>query len=80
MRENRNISVAGTHITDLEEEYVLDALRNDALGASLSGSGPSFAAICHNQNVKKICKSWKTYSENIIVTDLNSHRGGHINE
>jgi perosamine synthetase len=33
MRENRNISVAGTHITDLEEEYVLDALRNGWYGS-----------------------------------------------
>ena len=63
-----------------DSNIILDALKNDALGASLSGSGPSFAAICHNQNVKKICRSWKTYSENIIVTDLNNHRGGHINE
>ena len=29
MRENRNISVAGTHITDLEEEYHLYGRETD---------------------------------------------------
>ncbi len=32
MKENREISVAGTHVTELEEKYVLDALRNGWYG------------------------------------------------
>jgi shikimate kinase len=55
-------------------EPVMTALENGAISASVSGNGPSVAAIAYDDNIKDICRSLSKFEGSIIVSKVNNQK------
>ena len=51
------------------------ALKNNALAAGLSGTGPSVAAICRPENESSISDVWSILGGDIITAKINNDKG-----
>ncbi len=55
-------------ILGYDPEPALEAIKNGALSAGLTGTGPAIVAVCEDDTVGKIKDVWKKYECDIIVT------------
>jgi shikimate kinase len=55
-----------------ESNIALDALENGALAAGLSGTGPSFVAICEGKSIDRIEETWNSYPGKVIQTEVDN--------
>ena len=55
-------------------EPILSAIENGALSASISGNGPSIAAICYKDNVESIKTAFSKFKGNILVSPVNNEK------
>jgi shikimate kinase len=55
-------------------EPILSAIENGALSASISGNGPSIAAICYKDNVESIKAAFSKFKGNILVSPVNNEK------
>ncbi len=53
---------------------ITEAIQAGAIAASLSGTGPSFAAICHPEVLERVQSAWKDQPGRIIVTKANNEK------
>ena len=56
-------------------ESAMLALKNNALAAGLSGTGPSVGVICLSENKSSILDSWKNLDGDIITAKINNEKG-----
>ena len=63
--------IATSTILSSEPEIILKLIENGAIGASVSGNGPSIAAIVKNNSVPKIKKLLSTLEGKITVDQIN---------
>jgi shikimate kinase len=62
--------------TALSMKYdpILAALENGALGATLSGNGPSIAAVAYKDQVKNITSAFAQFNGDILVSKINNQK------
>jgi len=66
--------IATSTILSSEPEIILKLIENGAIGASVSGNGPSIAAIVKNNSVTKIKKIFSTLEGNTTVAQINNKK------
>jgi len=66
--------IATSTILSSEPEIILKLIENGAIGASVSGNGPSIAAIVKNNSVPKIKKIFSTLDGNTTVAQINNKK------
>ena len=66
--------IATSTILSSEPEIILKLIENGAIGASVSGNGPSIAAIVKNNSVAKIKKIFSTLEGNTTVAQINNKK------
>jgi len=66
--------IATSTILSSEPEIILKLIENGAIGASVSGNGPSIAAIVKNNAVSKIEKIFSTLEGNTTVAQINNKK------
>ena len=66
--------IATSTILSSEPEIILKLIENGAIGASVSGNGPSIAAIVKNNSVPKIKKLFSTLDGNTTVAQINNKK------
>lgn len=66
--------IATSTILSSEPEIILKLIENGAIGASVSGNGPSIAAIVKNDSVPKIKKLFSTLEGKITVAQINNKK------
>ena len=65
---------ATSSILNSNTEIISKLIENGALGASISGNGPSIAAIAKNDTVPKIKKVFSSYEGNVMVAKINNKK------
>jgi len=66
--------IATSTILSSEPEIILKLIENGAIGASVSGNGPSIAAIVKNNSVPKIKKLFSTLEGKTTVAQINNKK------
>lgn len=66
--------IATSTILSSEPEIIHKLIENGAIGASVSGNGPSIAAIVKNNSVSKIKKIFSTLEGNTTVAQINNKK------
>jgi len=66
--------IATSTILSSEPEIIHKLIENGAIGASVSGNGPSIAAIVKNNSVTKIKKIFSTLEGNTTVAQINNKK------
>ena len=66
--------LATSPILSSEPEIIPKLIENGALGASVSGNGPSIAAIVRNDSVSKIKKVFSSLDGNTTVSEINNKK------
>jgi len=66
--------LATSAILNSEPKIITDLIEKGALGASVSGNGPSIAAITKKENEVAIKKVFSTLEGNIIVSKINNKK------
>ena len=66
--------IATSTILSSEPEIILKLIENGAIGASVSGNGPSIAAIVKNNSVTKIKKIFSALEGNTTVAQINNKK------
>ena len=66
--------IATSTILSSEPEIILKLIENGAIGASVSGNGPSIAAIVKNNSVSKIKKLFSTLDGKTTVAQINNKK------
>jgi len=64
-----------SRILKQSNESAILALKNNALAAGLSGTGPSVGVICLSENKSSILDSWKNLDGDIITAKINNEKG-----
>ena len=65
---------ATSSILNSNTEIISKLIENGALGASISGNGPSIAAVAKNETVPKIKKVFSSYEGNVMVAKVNNKK------
>ncbi len=71
--------LATSAILNSDPKIIVDLIEKGALGASVSGNGPSIAAIVKKENVSNIKKVFEALEGNIIVSKVNNKKA-EVNE
>ena len=66
---------ATSAILNSNPKIISKLIENGALGASISGNGPSIAAITKNETVSKIKKVFSSFEGNVMVAKVNNKKG-----
>jgi shikimate kinase len=66
--------IATSTILSSEPEIILKLIENGAIGASVSGNGPSIAAIVENNSVPKIKKLFSTLEGKTTIAQINNKK------
>jgi len=66
--------IATSTILSSEPEIIHKLIENGAIGASVSGNGPSIAAIVNNNSVTKIKKIFSTLEGNTTIAQINNKK------
>lgn len=66
--------VATSTILGAEPKLITDLIENGALAASVSGNGPSIAAIVKNENINNINKIFSSMEGKIIISKINNKK------
>ena len=66
--------LATSSILNSEPKIITDLIEKGALGASVSGNGPSIAAITKKENESAIKKVFSTLEGNIIVSKISNKK------
>ena len=64
-----------SRILKQSNESAILALKNNALAAGLSGTGPSVGVICLSETKSSILDSWKNLDGDIITAKINNEKG-----
>ena len=65
---------ATSAILNSNPKIISKLIENGALGASISGNGPSIAAITKNETIPKIKKVFSSFEGNVIVAKVNNKK------
>jgi len=71
--------LAAAPILNSDSKIILDLIEKGALAASVSGNGPSIAAVVRQENESAIKKIFSTLDGNIIVSKINNEKA-EVNE
>jgi len=66
--------LATSSILNSDPKIIVDLIEKGALGASVSGNGPSIAAIVKKENIQNIKKVFGVLEGNIIVSKINNKK------
>ena len=66
--------LAASPILSSEPQIILKLIENGALGASVSGNGPSIAAIVRNDSISKIKRVFSSLDGNTTVSEINNKK------
>ena len=66
--------LATSPILSSEPKIIPKLIENGALGASVSGNGPSIAAIVRNDSISKIKKIFSSLDGNTTVSEINNKK------
>ena len=55
-------------------EPILSAMEGGALSASISGNGPSIAAICCKDSIESVKSAFSKYKGSILVSPVNNEK------
>ena len=66
--------LATSSILNSEPKIIVDLIEKGALGASVSGNGPSIAAIVKKENIQNIEKVFGALEGNIIISKINNKK------
>ncbi len=66
--------LATSTLLNSDPKIITNLLENGAIGASISGNGPSIAAITKKENEKNIKKVFSTLEGNVIVSKVNNKK------
>jgi len=66
--------LATSAILSSEPKIIPKLIENGALGASVSGNGPSIAAIVKNDSISKIKRVFSTLEGNTTVAQINNKK------
>ena len=58
----------------MKYEPILAALKNGALGATLSGNGPSIAAVAYKDQIENIKSTFAKFNGDILVSKINNQK------
>ncbi|MFB0543244.1 MAG: shikimate kinase [Candidatus Bathyarchaeia archaeon] len=61
-----------------QPEIIIDALEEGAIAASLSGTGPSFAAVCPCDSVEAVSSCWAGLPGRVVTVEVNNEKAGVI--
>ena len=65
---------ATSAILNSNPKIISKLIENGALGASISGNGPSIAAITKNETIPKIKKVFSSFEGNVMVAEINNKK------
>ena len=71
--------LATSSILNSDPKIIVDLIEKGALGASVSGNGPSIAAIVKKENEINVKKIFEALEGNIIVSKVNNKKA-EVNE
>lgn len=57
-----------------QPEVIVDAIEEGAIAASLSGTGPSFAAVCHRDSVEAVRSCWADLPGRMVLVEVNNNK------
>ncbi|WP_232212318.1 hypothetical protein [Candidatus Nitrosopumilus sediminis] len=66
--------LATSSILNSEPKIITDLIEKGALGASVSGNGPSIAAVTKKENETTIKKVFSTLEGHVIVSKINNKK------
>jgi len=66
--------LATSSILNSDPKIIVDLIEKGALGASVSGNGPSIAAIVKKENIQNVKKVFGALEGNIIVSKINNKK------
>jgi shikimate kinase len=66
--------LATSSILNSEPKIIVDLIEKGALGASVSGNGPSIAAIVKKENELNVKKIFSSLEGNIIISKVNNKK------
>ncbi|MBT6397186.1 MAG: shikimate kinase [Nitrosopumilus sp.] len=66
--------VATAAILDSDPKIIVSLMEKGALGASISGNGPSIAAIVKKENIENIKKIFESLEGRIIISKINNKK------
>ena len=66
--------LATSSILSSEPEIIPKLIENGALGASVSGNGPSIAAIVRNDSISKMKRVFSSFDGNTTVSEINNKK------
>ncbi len=66
--------LATSSILNSDPKIIVDLIEKGALGASVSGNGPSIAAIVKKENIQNIKKVFGALEGNIIISKINNKK------
>ena len=66
--------LATSTILNSEPKMITDLIEKGALGASVSGNGPSIAAICKKENITSIKKVFSNLNGTTIISEINNKK------
>ena len=66
--------LATSTILNSEPKMITDLIEKGALGASVSGNGPSIAAICKKENVTSIKKVFSNLNGTTMISEINNKK------
>jgi len=66
--------LATTYILNSDSKIIINLIEKGALGASISGNGPSIATITKKENEANIKKIFSTLEGNVIVSKISNKK------
>ena len=66
--------LATTAILNSQSDIITTLIEKGAIGASMSGNGPSIAAVVKKDNVANVKKVFSSLEGNIIVSKINNKK------
>jgi|TARA_B100001105_G_scaffold158800_1_gene127623 shikimate kinase len=66
--------LATTSILDSDPKIIVSLIEKGALGASISGNGPSIAAIVKKENIENVKKIFESLEGSIIISKINNKK------
>jgi shikimate kinase len=61
-------------VSGFDSRPALDALKAGAISASISGNGPSIAAVTSLENTKNIVDAFSQHDGRILISNLNNEK------
>jgi shikimate kinase len=66
--------LATSTVLNSDPRIIAELVERGALGASISGNGPSIAAVAKKENISSIKKVFSSFEGKTVVSDVNNKK------